>query len=134
MIKDAQRLCFLYYCLNQQQRGPTAIAVTATDATCGAANGSFTLGVVTGGVAPYTYSVDASLYCTTTVYNNLAASSHTIDVKDANGCIFSTTASISNSDGPTAIAATALIAAAAQPTDQSPWAPSPEALLLILIR
>src|SRR5204862_7374212 len=35
--------------------GPTAVVVTPTDATCGTANGSLTLGTVTGGVAPYTY-------------------------------------------------------------------------------
>ncbi len=58
--------------------------------------------------SPYTYSVDASLYSTTTVYNNLAASSHTIDVKDANGCIFSTSRATraNTSGGPTAIAFT----------------------------
>ncbi len=106
-VKDANGCIFSTTASISNSDGPTAIAVTATDATCGAANGSLTLGAVTGGVAPYTYSVDASLYSTTTVYNNLAASSHTIDVKDANGCIFSTTASISNSDGPTAIAVTA---------------------------
>ncbi|HYM95199.1 MAG TPA: gliding motility-associated C-terminal domain-containing protein, partial [Chitinophagaceae bacterium] len=74
--------------------GPTAIATTVTDARCGNSNGTLTLGAVTGGVAPYTYSIDAGAYSNTTSYTNLAAGSHSVDVKDANGCIFSTTATV----------------------------------------
>src|SRR5205814_1357950 len=83
--------------------GPTAIVVTSTDASCGTANGSLTLGAVTGGVAPYTYQVDGGGFSATLVYNNLAAGAHRVDVKDANGCIYSTPASISNSTGPSAV-------------------------------
>ena len=96
----------LYFCKHKQYRGPSAIATTVVNAACGASNGSITLGAVTGGVAPYTYSVDGSPYTATLVYNNLTAASHSIDVKDANGCIFSTSANISNTGGPTAIATT----------------------------
>ena len=71
--------------------GPTAIATTTTNETCGSANGTLTLGVVTGGVAPFTYSVDVSAYTATTSYTNLSAGAHSIDVRDANGCIYSTT-------------------------------------------
>src|SRR5204863_7842955 len=83
--------------------GPTDIQISVTDATCGINNGGLTLGTVTGGVAPYTYQVDGGGYSVTLVYNNLAAGPHTVDVKDANGCIFSTPASISNSTGPSAV-------------------------------
>ncbi len=83
--------------------GPTDISVSVTDAACGETNGSLTLGGVTGGTAPFTYSVDGSLYSVTTTYSNLPAGSHSINVKDNNGCIYSTTASISNSNGPTNI-------------------------------
>jgi len=86
--------------------GPTAIATTVVNAACGASNGSVTLGAVTGGVGPFTYSVDLSAYTATTSYINLAAGPHSIDVKDANGCIFSTSVNISNTGGPTAIATT----------------------------
>ena len=71
--------------------GPTAIAVTTTDATCGSNNGTITLGAVTGGIAPYTYSVNGTAFTATTVYNNLAAGTYTIAVKDANGCVFQCT-------------------------------------------
>jgi hypothetical protein len=105
-VKDANGCIFSTTASISNTTGPTAIVVNKTDASCGTANGSITLGAVTGGLAPYTYSVDASAYSATLVYNNLAAGSHDINVKDANGCIFSTTASISNTTGPTAIAAT----------------------------
>ena len=85
--------------------GPTAIATTVVDASCGASNGSFTLGAVTGGCCSlFTYSVDASPFTSTTSYTNLIAGPHSIDVRDVNGCIFSTF--VSNTAGPTAIATT----------------------------
>ena len=86
--------------------GPTAIVTTVVNASCGASNGSVTLGTVTGGLAPFTYSFDGSPFTATTIYTNLAAGTYAVEVMDANSCVFSTTASISNSTGPTAIATT----------------------------
>src|SRR4030095_7678535 len=83
--------------------GPTNVNVTPSDADCGAANGSLTIGAVTGGTGPYTYSVDNGGYSSTTNYNNLAAGAHTVDVKDANGCVFSKTVTIDAGTGPTDI-------------------------------
>ena len=76
--------------------GPTAIATTVVNAACGASNGSITLGAVTGGVAPYTYSVDGSAFTATTSYTSLAAGTYPVEVRDANGCLFSTSATITN--------------------------------------
>jgi hypothetical protein len=72
----------------------TAIVITPVNATCGNANGSVTLGAVTGGVAPYTYSFDGSGFTSTTVYNNLAAATYNVIVRDANGCDYPTTATV----------------------------------------
>src|SRR5689334_10633385 len=105
-VQDANGCIFSTTAAVNNTNGPTAIAVTPVDATCNTSNGSLTLGAVTGGVAPYTYQVDGGGYSGTLVYNNLGAGSHTVDVKDANGCIFSTTAAINNTNGPTAIAVT----------------------------
>ncbi|MEP7377332.1 MAG: gliding motility-associated C-terminal domain-containing protein, partial [Chitinophagaceae bacterium] len=105
-VKDANGCVFATTAAVNNTTGPTAIVTTHTDATCATANGTLTLGAVTGGVAPYTYAVDGSAFTATTVYNNLAAGTHTIDVKDANGCVFSTTAAVNNTTGPTAIATT----------------------------
>ena len=80
--------------------GATAIATTPVDATCGANNGSITLGAVTGGVGPYTYDFNGSgTFTATTVYNNLAAGTYTITVKDANGCLSNPISVTINSTG-----------------------------------
>ena len=83
--------------------GPTAVAVTPADATCGQTDGSITIGAVTGGVAPYTYDLNnTGVFTATTVYNNLAAGSYTVSVKDFNGCIFTApAATIGTTGGPT---------------------------------
>ena len=89
-VKDANGCIFATSASVSNTAGPTAIVTTVVDATCGTANGSITLGAVTGGVSPYSYSVDASAFTTTLVYSNLLAGSHPIEVKDVNGCIFAT--------------------------------------------
>ena len=87
--------------------GATAVVVTTTAATCGNANGTLTIGAVTGGTAPYTYSVDGSAFTGTLVYNNLAAGNHTVAVKDANGCVFTAPpATINSTGGATAVVVT----------------------------
>ena len=95
-VTDANGCVFATTAAVNSTGGPTAVAVTTTDATCGTDNGTLTIGAVTGGVAPYTYSVDGSAFTATLVYNNLAAGAHTVEVTDANGCIFATTATVVN--------------------------------------
>ncbi|MDF2438867.1 MAG: hypothetical protein K0Q95_3243, partial [Bacteroidota bacterium] len=82
--------------------GPTAQAVSTTNTGCGASTGTITIGVTTGGTGPYSYSVNGSGFTSTTTYTGLASGSYPVIVKDANGCQFSTTATVSNSSGPTA--------------------------------
>jgi gliding motility-associated-like protein len=79
--------------------GATAVAVTTTPATCAANNGTLTIGAVTGGVAPYTYSVDGSAFTATTNYTGLAAGTHTVVVTDANGCVFTAPNATINNNG-----------------------------------
>ena len=83
---------------------PSAIITSVSNTTCGTTNGALTLGTVTGGTAPYLYSVDASPFTAALVYANLAAGVHSVIVKDANGCTFSTSATISNTNGATVTA------------------------------
>jgi hypothetical protein len=106
IVRDANGCDYPTTRLRNQYRGPTAIVITPVNATCGNANGSVTLGAVTGGVAPYTYSFDGSGFTSTTVYNNLAAATYNVIVRDANGCDYPTTATITNTGGPTAIVIT----------------------------
>ncbi len=91
--------------IKNRDAGPTGIAVTIINAKCGN-NGRITLGAVTGGIAPYTYSINGALYSTELIYYSLVPSNYTIDVKDTNGDVYSTSVTITDSPGPTAIAFT----------------------------
>ncbi|MCW3070362.1 MAG: hypothetical protein JWO44_252, partial [Bacteroidetes bacterium] len=106
VVKDANGCTFTTSVTISNIAGPTALALTSANTTCGAANGSITLGAVTGGTTPYTYSVNASAFTATTSYTSLVAGTYNIVVKDANGCTFTTTATITDVPGPTAIATT----------------------------
>ena len=87
--------------------GPSAIAVTPVDATCGNNNGSVTLGAVTGGVGPYQYNFNGAGLSANLTYNNLAAGNYTLVVQDANGCTFNAPdVVIGSGTGPSAIAVT----------------------------
>ncbi len=106
-VQDANGCKFLTTVTIIDNPGPTAIASTVVDAACGASNGSITITGVTGGTGPYTYSLPSGVpYVGTTSYPNLPAGSYPVDVKDANGCIFSTVISINNAGGPTAVVVT----------------------------
>ena len=74
-----------------------------TNAACGADNGRINITDVTGGTAPYTYSVDNGPFSGNTNYNNLAAGTHVVEVRDDNGCTFSALVNINSGTGPTDI-------------------------------
>jgi gliding motility-associated-like protein len=67
--------------------------IAKTDASCrGISDGTITISSVTGGTAPYTYSIqngDAGTYVGTNVFTNLEADNYSVIVKDASGCISS---------------------------------------------
>ena len=62
-------------------------AITAqTNVTCyGSSTGSVTV-AGSGGISPYTYSLNGGLANATGTFNTLAANSYTVTVKDNNGC------------------------------------------------
>lgn len=86
--------------------GPTDVVLTPNNIICGAGTGSITIGAVTGGVAPYTYNVNGGAFSGTPPVTGLTSGTYTIGVRDANGCIFTKTVTISVTAGPTAIAGT----------------------------
>ena len=77
---------------------PTALQVTVTDATCGADDGVLTLGNVTGGAAPFIYQINSGPFASTTVFPGLAAGTYTLTVQDANGCTFTTSATVAEAE------------------------------------
>ncbi|AKQ46482.1 hypothetical protein TH63_13990 [Rufibacter radiotolerans] len=104
-VKDANGCTFVKKVVVENIAGPTNLVATAVSSTCGSSNGSLTIGNVTGGTAPYTYSKDGVNFQTATAFADLIAGAYTITVKDANGCIVSRSFTVSDIAGPTAVAA-----------------------------
>lgn len=90
-IKDANGCVFTKTTSIVNVPGPTAIAGTASPASCAGATGSYTVTGVTGGTPTYSYSLDGGAFATTSTFGSLASGTHSIAVKDANGCTFPTT-------------------------------------------
>lgn len=81
---------------------PTVTA-TSTTAACGNVNGSITANGL-GGVAPLQYSINGTSFQTSPLFSGLAAGSYTVSVKDATGCIATTTIVVGSTGGPSATA------------------------------
>ena len=79
--------CEALFDITITQDAPLVITPTATPVVCfGDANGAINL-VVTGGAAPYEYSIDnGTNYQTTGDFVNLAAGTYPIRIRDANNC------------------------------------------------
>lgn len=106
VVKDANGCTFTTNVVVSSAGGPSSVAVTASPSTCGLPNGSLTIGAVTGGVAPYTFTLNNGTFTSATNYPNLAAGNYSVMVKDANGCIFTTIKPVNGSNGPTDFATT----------------------------
>jgi hypothetical protein len=85
----------------------TPSVTTTTTPTCiGGATGTI-LASASGGMAPYTYSLNGSAYQASNLFTGLAAGSYTVSVKSNTGCIFSTLVVVSpygNSTGDQTVA------------------------------
>jgi hypothetical protein len=81
---------------------PTPISfnpIQTTNASCNQSNGSFTC-VASGGVAPLQYKLNGGSFVSSGTFSNLSAGSYNLTVKDANGCLASTTVIINSQFGP----------------------------------
>jgi hypothetical protein len=76
----------------------TAQAIdAANDTECLTDNGSFTI-TASGGKQPYTYNKNNGPFTDNATFANLATGTYTIIVKDADGCTFTVTKTISRGD------------------------------------
>ncbi|MCD6566178.1 MAG: PKD domain-containing protein [Bacteroidales bacterium] len=73
------------------------LTTTTTSANCGSSNGSATVNI-SGGASPFTYLWSSGGTDSTEI--NLAAGVYTVTVTDANGCVGSTAAAVSNINSP----------------------------------
>jgi hypothetical protein len=73
--------------------------IQTTNASCGQSNGAFTCNA-TGGVAPLQYKLNNGSFVNNGTFSGLAAGSYSLTVKDANGCLSTTTVIINTQSGP----------------------------------
>lgn len=62
------------------------IDVSSVNPSCGNSNGGITVNG-SGGLSPYTYSLNTNSYQSNNVFNALAAGIYTVHIKDANSCV-----------------------------------------------
>ena len=99
-VKDANGCLYSEGVVLEDQPGPTDLSLSTTSSTCGNANGEISVSAVTGGTAPYTYSIDGTNFQPGTTFGGLAAGTYTLSVKDANGCLYAESIGLSNVPGP----------------------------------
>ena len=82
---------------------PVTIAISVIDASCGLANGT-ACATPSGGLAPYTYAWNDTLFQTTTCALTVPGGSYGVTVTDANGCIATGNAVVNDLPGSNATA------------------------------
>jgi hypothetical protein len=91
--------CKAVQTINVTQSPLLQLSTSTTNSGCGVSTGTATA-AVSGGTTPYTYSWSAGSGASTATAGALPAGVYSIKVTDANGCPDSTTAAVSNVNGP----------------------------------
>jgi gliding motility-associated-like protein len=68
--------------------GPSAVALTINGALCNTPYGNISVGAITGGTAPFSYSLDSLNYGGTTAFDSLTPGGYTLFLLDSAGCAF----------------------------------------------
>jgi guanyl-specific ribonuclease Sa len=104
-LKDANS-CTTTMNIMVDQPNALSVAATATDPLChGEASGMISA-AASGGIMPYTYSIDGSTFQNSNEFTGLVAGSYTVTLKDANECTFMASVTV---DEPTALSVTAML-------------------------
>jgi len=82
--------------------GPTALPVSVTDALCDDDNGQISVVSVTGGTAPYTFSINGSAFGNQQDFGGLSPGTYTIATQDAQGCLFQVQVAVEGGSSPEA--------------------------------
>ncbi|MFB6306584.1 MAG: T9SS type A sorting domain-containing protein, partial [Flavobacteriales bacterium] len=81
----------------------TSLNLNIEDETCSDNNGLIEIQGVSGGTAPYRYSLNGSSFTSTTMYDSLSGGTYTLAVKDSMGCTYNDTVNLTNKVGPSDI-------------------------------
>lgn len=101
-VKDAIG-CIASVTVNVASNPVPTVTATSTTAACGNVNGSITANG-SGGVVPLQFSINGTTFQTSSLFSGLAAGNYTVTVKDATGCIATTTTVVGSTGGPSATA------------------------------
>ncbi|MES2628680.1 MAG: gliding motility-associated C-terminal domain-containing protein [Bacteroidota bacterium] len=85
--------------------GVQRVTFSTVSSACTANTGGFTVTGQTGGTAPFEYLGDGGTYQSSATFSGLGAGSHTLRVKDKNGCTYDTIVNIPAASGPVSAAA-----------------------------
>ena len=100
LVMDAAGCTFTFVQSISANPGVTAIA-DSTNTACGTATtGSITV-TASAGILPYTYSINGGAFQVSNQFNGLGANTYTIKVKDAAGCTYTLTKTVSANAGVT---------------------------------
>lgn len=92
-IEDDQQ-CYLDTTITLTQPTPITSTSVIVNVSCnGLSDGTVTT-TAAGGLAPYTFAIDAGAFGASNVFTGLAAGSHTVHIKDANNCLKDTVVTI----------------------------------------
>lgn len=94
-VKDANG-CFKTF--NTTITEPTAVVANAVSTVSTGTNGTITASA-TGGLNPYTYSINGTNYFSGSLFSSLAPGTYTIYVKDNNGCISTVSVEVESTVG-----------------------------------
>ena len=92
-VKDANDCITIQIVIIAVSNGPGPEEIIIQDAICNLDNGSINISA-SGGQSPYKYSLNGIDFQDANIFNNLAADTYTVSIKDANDCIFNQTAII----------------------------------------
>ncbi|MEZ5108732.1 MAG: CUB domain-containing protein [Bacteroidia bacterium] len=99
IVQDANG-CTATAATSVSQPSPITLSAATVNANCNQADGSVTVNA-SGGTGAFVYSLDhGSSFQQAAVFNFLPAGNYTIIIQDANGCMDSVTAAVSNNAAP----------------------------------
>jgi hypothetical protein len=102
-IQDTNNCVFAQPFTINNIAGPSATVSVVYDETCTSGNGVLDINGITGGTAPYLYSLDGVTYSANDSLTNFVAGNYTLYVTDVNNCLYTEPFVVANLSGPVAI-------------------------------